>query len=168
MASFERDEFRYDERRFRDDLRRQERMERVIDEAMRELEQEERRLAPPNRLDSLMQVVNDTGIQLSKKELNAINDDNKMMNGNREIVRARDMSPSGLDVIRSSGQFTNLVGSLPLPKPKRTRRKTKMDKTMSMCLKEANKRMRKKNGKLRKGKSMRDVMKLAHRLCKKS
>ena len=161
MVSFERDEFRYDDRRFRDDLRRQERLERMMDEELRQMDRERR----PN---PIMEVINDPNIQLSAPELRAINDPSKMMNGNREIVRARSMSPSGLDVIRSSGQFRNLVGSLPLAKPKRTRRKSKMDKTMSMCLKEANKRMRKKNGQLRKGKTMRDVMKLAHRLCKKS
>ena len=42
-----------------------------------------------------------------------------------------------------------------------------MDKTMSRCLKEANAKYRKKNGQLKKGKTMSDVMRLAHRLCKK-
>ena len=161
MPSFERDEFRYDDRRFRDDLRRQELMERMIDEELRQIDRD-------RRPDPVMEVINDPNIQLTAPELKAINDPNKMMNGNRQIDRARSPSRSGLDVIRSSGQFTNLVGSIPLAKPKRTRRKSKMDKTMSMCLKQANKRMRKKNGQLRKGKTMRDVMKLAHRLCKKS
>ena len=31
----------------------------------------------------------------------------------------------------------------------------------------ANQKLRNKNGKLKKGKSMRDVMKMAHRLCRK-
>ena len=38
---------------------------------------------------------------------------------------------------------------------------------MSMALEEANARLRKKNGQLRKGKTQADIMRLAHRLRKK-
>jgi len=121
----------------------------------------------PGTFDELGQrivaeVINNPSIKMTKSQKEAVNDKSKMMNRSGRIVKA----PTGRQVIRRSGQFTNM--GIPLPSTKRTRKKTKMDKTMSMCLKQANKRMRKKNGQLRKGKTMRDVMRLAHRLCKKS
>ena len=49
------------------------------------------------------------------------------------------------------------------PKPKRRKKNPKLKK----ALQEANRKLRLKNGKLRKGKSQGDVMKMAHRLMKK-
>lgn len=51
----------------------------------------------------------------------------------------------------------------PSPKPRRRRRDTKL----SAAFKEANRRMRTKSGKLRKGKTQADVARLAQRLRKK-
>ena len=150
---------------FREDRRMQERLERMIDQELRMME------APQRREDPVMRVINDPTIILSPAEVKAINDPKKVMDSNGSITtvtkarRTSRVPQTGRQVIRSSGQFANR--GIPLP-TKRTRKKTKMDKTMSKCLKEANKRMRTKSGKLRKGKSMRDVMKLAHRLCKRS
>jgi len=48
-------------------------------------------------------------------------------------------------------------------KPKRRKRNPKLKK----ALQQANQKLRLKNGKLRKGKSQGDVMKMAHRLMKK-
>jgi len=151
---------------FREDRRRQERLERLIDDELRMMDREPRL---SERIDPVMEVINDPAISMSAEQKKAVNDPKKMMDGNGNIVTRRKNSNSpmsGRQVIRTSGQFTNL--GIPLPPMKRTRKKTKMDKTMSKCLKEANKKMRKKNGQLRKGKTMRDVMRLAHRLCKKS
>ena len=49
----------------------------------------------------------------------------------------------------------------------RSRKKTANDRNQSKALRMANDRMRNKNGKLKKGKTQSDVMKLAHRLRKK-
>jgi hypothetical protein len=78
---------------------------------------------------------------------------------------------SGREVIRRSRQF-DLQNLLPRmyenrPMRKRTRKKTKTDKNMSKALRMANDRLRTKKGKLRKGKTQADVMRLAHRLRKK-
>lgn len=113
---------------------------------------------------ALREVVNNTNIKIDKELQSAINDDRMVMD-QRMRIRKLDSSSrrnQGLARIRSSGQFTNL--GIPL---KRTRKKTKMDRTMSKCLKMANKKFRKNNGQLRKGKTMRDVMRYAHRLCRK-
>ena len=148
--------------RFRDDRRDERRLEAMMIDALREIERETRPLDRPVRSDPVMEVINDPTITMTKAQKDAINNTRKVMNGNGRIVKA----PSGRQVIRSSSQFRST--GIPLPPGKRTRKKTKMDKTMSKCLKMANKRMRKKNGQLRKGKTMADVMRLAHRLCKKS
>ena len=177
---------------FRQDMMEQIRREQMMIDAMRQLERETR---PTQRVDRpsgpslrdleqmrerdiqmaeylatnpdpitglVREVINNPAIKMTKPQKDAVNDRKKVMNRNGRIVKAQ----SGRSAIRSSGQFRNT--GIPLPPVKRTRKKTKMDKTMSTCLKMANKRMRKKNGQLRKGKTMSDVMRLAHRLCKKS
>ena len=144
--------------RFRDDRRDERRLEAMMLDAMRQIDRDTRRLDRP---DPLMEVINDPSITMSAAEKKAVNDPGMMMTPNRRLIKS-----SGRVRIRDSKQFANM--GIPLPPIKRTRKKTKMDKTMSMCLKEANKRLRKKNGQLRKGKTMRDVLRLAHRLCKKS
>lgn len=50
-----------------------------------------------------------------------------------------------------------------LPKKRKRRKNPKLKK----ALQEANRRLRTKNGKLRKGKTQADIMRLAHRLMKK-
>ena len=137
-----------------------------IDSMRREsFEDDFRRDAERDRAEAaLREVVNNTNIKIDKELQSAINDDTMVMD-NRMRIRKLDSAAAGIGrrTIRSSGQFSraNL-----LPR-KRTRKKTKMDRTMSKWLKMANKKMRKKNGQLRKGKTMRDVMRRAHRLCKK-
>ena len=123
----------------------------MIDDARRMMDREER------QEDPVMRVINDPTIVMTPAQKRAVNDPKVVMNGQRQLVRAQT-------------QALNRSGRIMYPPitTKRTRKKTKMDKTMSRCLKEANSKMRKKNGQLRKGKTMRDVMRLAHRLCKKS
>ena len=162
--SFDRDDY---DRRDDYDYRRDERREQDrIDEMQREaFEDDFRRDAERDRQEqAVREVINNDDIVLTPAQVKVINDPLMKMDRNgtvRKVARVR-TKPSGRQVIRGSGQFTNL--GIPL---KRTRKKTKMDKTMSKCLKMANKKFRKKNGQLRKGKTMRDVMRHAHRLCKK-
>jgi hypothetical protein len=158
--SFDRDDYLRDERI--DERREQNR----IDEMRREsFEDDFRRDAERDRAEAaLREVVNNTNIKIDKELQSAINDDRMVMDQRMRIRKLdSEATRNGLSRVRSSGQFRR---DLILPR-KRTRKKTKMDKTMSKCLKMANKKMRKKNGQLRKGKTMRDVMRLAHRLCRK-
>ena len=97
---------------------------------------------PVDRNEVVRRMVNDTGIKIDQSMMDVINDDNIMMAETGELMNA---SMKGI----------------------RKRKKTKTDRVMSSCLKEANKRLRTKSGKLRKGKTQADVMRLAHRLCKK-
>ena len=54
----------------------------------------------------------------------------------------------------------------PMDPPQKRKRRRKNPK-LKAALKEANRRLRTKSGKLRKGKTQADVMRLAHRLMKK-
>ncbi len=66
-------------------------------------------------------------------------------------------------VAKGPGQFDRSR----LLRKSRGRKKTKTDRNMSKALEEANRRMRKRNGQLRKGKTQADIMRLAHRLRRK-
>lgn len=115
-------------------------------------------------------LVNDPNIKMGVEELNMVNDSNVEIantdNGRVPISFGR--NSVGRGEIRRSGQFSrqNLLPNLPGTR-KRARKKSKTDKNMSKALAEANSRLRTKKGKLRKGKTQADVMKLAHRLRKK-
>jgi len=102
------------------------------------------------RNEVVKRMVNDPGIKIDEPMRQAINDDNIMMADTGELMVR--LTPTNNQVI-TPGQ--------------RTRKKTKTDRVMSSCLKEANRRYRTKSGKLRKGRTQADVMRLAHRLCKK-
>ena len=105
---------------------------------------------PQSRM--MMSMVNDPSFKLSADDVDLINNDSRMLvsDGTRMI----EISPDK--------QFSR-AAILPVP-GKRTRKKTKTDKLMSKALEEANKRLRKKNGQLRSGKTQADVMRLAHRI----
>ena len=86
-------------------------------------------------------------------------------------VVLEDLARGGLVTMPTLG-LTGEAGPemvIPLVKPKRQRSRSarSADKKLSKAFKEANRRMRTKNGKLRKGRTQSDIAKLAHRLRKK-
>lgn len=110
----------------------------------------------------MMAMVNDPEFVLDKDTVDLINNQDRILvsdgNGMVEV--------NGRDVIRRSGQFRRDM-ILPRTNQKRTRKKTKTDKTMSKALAQANKELRKKNGQLRSGVTQADVMRRAHRIRRK-
>ena len=64
-------------------------------------------------------------------------------------------------------EFVMPLQGFPQQVKKRSRRARKADKKLSAAFKEANRRLRTKSGKLRKGKTQGDIARLAHRLRKK-
>lgn len=135
-----------DDYRPRYDRRDDWRMEALIDEARRQLDRDDR------REDPLVRVVNDPNITITPAIAKAINDPKKIMTPDRQIVKAMKVQRAAL---------------YPPVNGKRTRKKTKTDRTMSSCLKEANAKARKKNGSMKKGWSQAKIMKEAHRMCRK-
>jgi hypothetical protein len=67
------------------------------------------------------------------------------------------------DAILGSGEMNTAEMTPPAPKKKKGKKNPKLKRAVT----EANRRMRLKSGKLRKGKTQADVMRLAHRLLKK-
>ena len=177
QRGFDPDDF-FDDRRM--DIQRQrarEDRQRQMDDADRRFADrearralEEQRLATLEqeraRLDAMMTLVNDDKIQLNADEVEVINDPGKRMMPDGEIVSRIDTAAR--DVIRRSRQFSrqNLLPSLPQTRVRR-RKKTKTDKNMSEALRMANKKFRKANGQLRKGKTQAQLMKYAHKLLRR-
>ncbi len=54
--------------------------------------------------------------------------------------------------------------SLAIREEKKTRKKTSTDRKQSKALRQANEKLRNKNGSLKKGKTQSDIMKMAHKL----
>ena len=139
--SYDPDDYRppYDRR---DDWR----MEAMMDDARRELDR------APRTEDPLVRVVNDPSITITPAIARAINDPKKVMTPDRRIVKAMKVQRAAL---------------YPPIKAKRTRKKTKMDRTLSKRLKMANAKAHLKNGKFRKGWDQSRIMTYAHKLCRK-
>ena len=113
--------------------------------------------SPGSRM--MMAMVNDPAFKLSDDQVQLINDDSRMVAD----------TGMGLVEVAAPGAQTQ-VGQFDrsrLLRQRRGRKKTKTDKNMSKALAEANRRYRKRNGQLRKGKTQSDVMRLAHRLRRK-
>lgn len=120
-----------------------------------------------DRDEVLRTMVNDDQISLSPRMVDVINDPSLEMTPDMRIQRRPSETRSSTRLGgRFQDQFSTGMG-FALPPVKRTRKKTKTDASMSKALKAANKKLRNKNGKLKKGKTMKDVMKMAHRLRKK-
>ena len=172
--SFDRDEFRPDPSDRRREAERREQRERDMDAERQQQQQRddfererfEREMARQAQEEAVRRVVNDPDIVVDPVLLEVIND--PMMEMNRDMVVRRRAPLSGRQTIRRSGQFSrqNLLPRLSAP-GKRTRKKTKTDKTMSKALAQANKELRKKNGQLRRGVTQGDIMRRAHRLRRK-
>ena len=104
----------------------------------------------PRIRNPLADIVNNPAVTVTAAEVKAINDPKKMMTPQGKIVKRVQRAPL-----------------YPPIKEKRTRKKTKTDRTMSSCLKQANARGKLKNGKFRKGWNQSRIMTYAHKLCRK-
>lgn len=112
---------------------------------------------PPQQM--MMAMVNDPAFKLSDDQVQLINDDSRMVaDTGMGLVEVPSSAASA-----GPGQFDRSR----LLRQRRGRKKTKTDANMSKALREANSRLRTKSGRLRKGKTQADVMRLAHRLRKK-
>ena len=154
--SFDRDEFRPDPSDRARDAADRERREREQDRERQESQRREdfaRDMERDANDAAFRRVFNSPDISIDPSLRDMINDPNMMIGADMVIRRRRGVS----------NQFRR---DKILPR-KRTRKKTKTDKSMSKALREANARLRTKKGILRKGKTQADVMRLAHRLRKK-
>ena len=133
--------------------------DRIVDDYLRE-----------DRDEVLRTMINDESMVVTPELVEIINNPDIEMTKDMKVQRVqrarRSIPPRrGLGTGQFSSQFAST--GIPLGTKKRSRKKTSTDKKMSRALKQANAKLRNKNGKLKKGKTMRDVMKMAHRLRKK-
>lgn len=157
-----RDDFRDDRRRpeERSDSRREDQRR---DEMMRAMEESERqRREDERRMDALRTIVNDDDIEISLEERKLINNPEMKMMENGEIVKRTRSRGSAF-----ASQF-RLDKLLPKAKKKvRKKARKELDRLQSEAFREANKLLRTKAGKLRKGVTQSDVAKRAQKILKK-
>ena len=111
----------------------------------------------------MMAMVNDPEFKLTQDVVDLINDDERILvSDGVNMIETDRFSPS----IRSQFDRASLISRIPT-NGKRTRKKTKTDKTMSKALAQANKELRKKNGQYRSGVTQADIMRRAHRIRRK-
>ena len=154
---------------FRDDRRREEersdsrREEQRRDEMMRALEESERqRREDERRMNALRTIVNDDNIEISLEERKLINNPEMKMMDNGEIVKR---SRSRGSAFANQFRFDKIA-----PRVKKTIRKKarkELDKLQAEAFREANRLLRTKAGKLRKGVTQSDVAKRAQRILKR-
>lgn len=120
------------------------------------------RRADAESVRRLMEVINDPSITIDQETVDAINDPEVVMTPTGDVAR---VTRRGLGTGQFAGQFASLRG-FDLPKETKRKRTRKKNPNLSKAFKEANKRLRRNNGQLRKGKSQADVAKLAHRILK--
>ena len=145
----------FDERDMRDEMRR----ERDLEDQVRQDDQRRMDDAAAARFEAAMR-------QLTVDDLREmVNNSNVRVTSGGRISSRR---PSGLDTIRSSGQFSRSSLLMGIPIAKKPRKKNKKHcKNLSQCLRQANAELRTSKGKLRKGKTQADIMRRAQRLLRK-
>lgn len=147
---------RFDDRDRFDNSRRDQAFERAREQEMRMFEQD-RAIQ-----ELLMSIINDPNMIMDDAGVIGRIDQPTKTTATR---RARGIPISGREQIRRSGQFARANILPPLPKPRKKNKKH--CKNLSQCFRQANAKLRLKNGSLRKGKTQSDVAKMAHRLLKK-
>lgn len=163
------------EERMMEQMRQSQRREDALREQMRvrlDREESERRVAADamerfrqadrESVRRLMEVINDPSITVDQETVDAINDPEVVMTTNGDVAR---VTRRGLGTGAFAGQFSSGMG-FDLPAPPRRKRKRKKNPNLSRAFKEANQRLRRKDGTLRKGKTQSDIAKLAHRILK--
>lgn len=165
QMGFDPDDFRDDRDRDRDRQREQDlsdrqrmREQQRQDQERRDREQDER-----ERMEAIRMIVNDDAITISPEERKIINDPMQRMMPDGEIVRRRQTRTGS--AFANQFRFDKLI---PRAK-KRARKKARkeLDRLQSEAFREANKLLRTKTGKLRKGITQSDVAKRAQKILKR-
>lgn len=158
---------------FRDDRRRQEEMadsrredQRREEMRRRQEEDDRQRREDERRQAALMTIMNDDTIEITPEERRLINNPEiKMMSDGTVVKRTRG---GGLGSGAFAAQFSVLRGQLPkVKKQVRKKARKELDRLQAQAFKEANRLLRTKTGKLRKGVTQSDVAKRAQKILKR-
>ena len=165
QMGFDPDDFRDDRDRDRDRQRDQDRADRQRmreqqrqDQERRDREQDER-----ERQEALRMVINDDAITISPEERKIINDPNQKMMANGELVKMNNRK----NRTAFANQF-RLDKILPRAKQKvRKKARKELDRLQAEAFREANRLLRTKTGKLRKGITQSDIARRAQKILKR-
>lgn len=165
QMGFDPDDFRDDRDRDRDRQREQDRADRqrIRERQREEQERRDREQDERERMEAIRMIVNDDAITISAEERKIINDPSQRMMENGEIVRKRQTRTSS--PFANQFRFDKLI-----PKAKKRARKKarkELDRLQAEAFREANKLLRTKTGKLRKGITQSDVAKRAQKILKR-
>ena len=72
-----------------------------------------------------------------------------------------------LQLLNGLNGSAQVIADQPMPEPQPKKRKRRKNPKLARAVRQANEQLRTKSGKLRKGKTQADIMRLAHRLMKK-
>ena len=160
-------EFRED---FRDDRRRQEersdsrREDQRREEMLRAQEESDRqRREDERKQDALRIVINDDTIEITPEERKLINNPEMKMMDDGTIVRRRRANKGS--AFANQFRFDKIAPRV--KKVVRKRARKELDKLQAQAFREANKLLRTKTGKLRKGVTQSDVAKRAQKILKR-
>ena len=165
QMGFDPDDFADDRDRDRDRQRDQDRADRqrMREQQRQEQERRDREQDDRERMEAIRMIVNDDSITISPEERKIINDPMQRMMPNGEIVR-RSQTRTG-SAFADQFRFDKLIPKV----KKRARKKARkeLDRLQSEAFREANKLLRTKSGKLRKGITQSDVAKRAQKILKR-
>ena len=137
---------------------------RMRDERRQEQERRDREEDERERMEALRKVINDDSIIITPQERTIINDPNQRMMENGEIVK-RNQTRTARGAFASQFRFDRIVPEL--RKKVRKKARKELDRLQAEAFREANKLLRTKTGKLRKGVTQSDVAKRAHKILKR-
>ena len=167
QMGFDPDDFRDDRERDRQREQNRSDRQRMREQQRQEQERRDREQDERERMDALRMVINDDTITITPQERTIINDPNQRMMENGEIVRRTRTKTSRGSSSPFSSQF-RLDRIIPDVKRKvRKKARKELDRLQAEAFREANRLLRTKTGKLRKGVTQSDIARRAQKILKR-
>lgn len=162
QMGFDPDDFRDDRERDRQREQNIADRQRMREQQRQEQERRDREQDARESMDALRRIINDDSITISNEERKIINDPNQRMMENGEVVRRRQTRTGS--AFANQFRFDKIVPKI--KKKAKSKARKELDKLQSQAFEEANRLLRTKTGKLRKGVTQSDIAKKAQRILK--
>ena len=163
QMGFDPDDFRDDRERDRQRDQNIADRQRMREQQRQDQERRDREQDAREQMDALRRIINDDSITISNEERKIINDPNQRMMENGEIVRRKQTRTNS--AFANQFRFDKIVPDVKRKVRKKARKE--LDRLQSEAFREANRLLRTKAGKLRKGVTQSDVAKRAQKILKR-
>lgn len=163
QMGFDPDDFRDDRKRDRQRDQNIADRQRMREERLKDQERQARLEDAREQMDALRRIINDDSITISNEERKIINDPNQRMMDNGEIVRRRQTRTGS--AFADQFRFDKIAPRIKRKVRKKARKE--LDRLQAEAFREANRILRTKTGKLRKGVTQSDVAKRAQKILKR-